>query len=240
MPGKDTDTSPAAFPPTRWSIVRDARSGGLQDSRLALERLAEAYWGPVYCLIRRGWREEQEDAKDLTQDFFACLLERGGIEGFEPEKGRFRSYLFAAVKHFMLQRRRDESRQKRGGGRVPFAIHDLEGRGLEPADPQRPPEEVFQEEWVASLLRQSVEELREEYRLAGKKVSFRAFEMYDLAEEPRPTYGQIAARLSIAEHDVHNHIGNVRRRLKEVLRAHVRETLADPADLDDEMRLLFG
>jgi len=240
MAGKDTDTSPAAFPPTRWSIVRDARLAGPQDSLPALERLAEAYWGPVYWLIRRGWREEKEDAKDLTQDFFARLLERGGIEGFQPDKGRFRSFLFASVKHFMLQGRRDASRQKRGGGRLPFAIHDLEVRGLEPADPRRPPEEVFQEEWVASLLRQSVEELREEYRLAGRDATFRAFEMYDLAEEPRPTYGQIAARLSIAEHDVHNRLGNVRRRLKEVLRAHVRETLADPADLDDEMRRLFG
>jgi len=240
MPGKDTDTEPSVFPPTRWSIVRDARPSGPQDSRLALERLAEAYWGPVYWLIRRGWREESEDAKDLTQDFFARLLERGGIEGFEPEKGRFRSFLFAAVKHFMLQHRRDDSRQKRGGGRVPFAIQDLEGRGLEPADPRRAPEEVFQEEWVASLLRQSVGELREEYRLAGKEASFRTFEMYDLAEEPRPTYAEIAARLHLAEHDIHNHLVNVRRRLKEVLRAHVRETLADPADLDDEMRLLFG
>lgn len=240
MPGKETDAEPGVFPPTRWSIVRDARSGGPQDSRLALERLAEAYWGPVYWLIRRGWREEKEDAKDLTQDFFARLLERGGIEGFEPDKGRFRSFVFAAVKHFMLQGRRDASRQKRGGGRLPFAIHDLEGRGLEPADPGRPPEDVFQEEWVASLLRQSVGELREEYRLAGREISFRAFEMYDLAEEPRPTYGQIAARLSVAEHDVHNHLGHVRRRLREVLRARVLETLSDPADLDDEMRLLFG
>lgn len=235
MASKDTDTA-SAFPPTRWSIVRDARV----DSGPALERLAEAYWGPVYWLIRRGWREEVEDAKDLTQDFFARLLERGGIEGFDPGQGRFRSFLFAAVRHFMLQARRDASRQKRGGGRLPFALQDLEDRGLEPADAGRPPEQIFHEEWVASLLRRAVGELREEYRLGGKEASFRAFELYDLAEEPRPTYGEVAARLGLAEHDVHNHLAGVRRRLKEVLRAQVRETLGDAADLDDEMRVLFG
>ncbi len=240
MAMKDTDTDAGLFPPTRWSIVWNARSPGLEESRTALERLAKSYWGPVYGLIRRGWRESRDDARDLTQEFFARLLESGGLEGFEPEKGRFRSFLFAAVKHFMLQSRRDASRRKRGGGRLPFAIHDLDERGLEPADPKRPAEEVFQDEWVAALLRQCVGELREEYRLAGREASFRAFEMYDLAQESRPTYEEIAARLGVAAHDVHNHLAGVRRRLKEVIRAHVRETLADPADLDDEMRLLFG
>jgi RNA polymerase sigma-70 factor (ECF subfamily) len=240
MPEKDTDTEPSVFPPTRWSVVVGAGSPRPQDSRAALERLAEGYWGPVYWMIRRGWRESPEDAKDLAQEFFARLLEGGGIAGFEPEKGRFRSFLFAAVKHFMLQIRRDASRQKRGGGRPPFAVGDLEERGLEPADPNRPPRDVFEEEWVAALLRRSIGEVREEYRRAGKEASFQAFEMYDLAGEPRPSYGEIAARLGVAAHDVHNSLTGVRRRLKEVLRAHVRETLSDPADLDDEMRVLFG
>lgn len=235
-----TDAVPGAFPETRWSIVQDARGAITDRSRPAMERLVRTYWGPVYAMVRRGWRESREDAKDLTQEFFTRLLAGGAAEGFDPGKGRFRSFLFAAVKHFMLQRRRDESRLKRGGGKRPFALAGLEEMGSEPASPEVSPEGLFHEEWVAAVLREAIADLGEECRLAGKEIVFKVFEIYDLEEADRPTYDAIAQRLGISAHDVHNALTQARRRLREIIRAQVRETLSTPEDLDDEMRLLFG
>jgi RNA polymerase sigma-70 factor (ECF subfamily) len=239
MSDAETERQPREFQPTRWSIVWGAKGALTPTSKPAVERLVRNYWGPVYWAIRRGWNRTKEDAKDLTQEFFVKFMERGGTEGFDPEKGRFRSFLYAAVKHFMLQERRDRSRLKRGGGQLPFSLDQLQDDGAAPGGASTPPDQVFHQEWVATVLQEATAELREECRLAGKDAHFRVFESYDLAES-RPTYEELAQRLSISVNDVHNHLKQMRQRLRELIRAAVLETLSGPEELDDEMRLLFG
>lgn len=238
MPDFDTDARPRQFPSTRWAAALGPGADGKPP--IELEQLVRSYWGPVYWVIRRGWNQEKEEAKDLTQEFFGRLLERGGLEGWQPERGRFRSFLCGAVKHFMLQHQRDRARLKRGGGAVPISLDQLADAEREPAGDPAPPDQAFHQEWVRTLLEQAIAALREEYRLAGREISVRVFEAYDLHPEERPTHQALAARFGIGVHEVNHHLRQARQRLRELLRALMRETLADPADLEDEMRLLFG
>ncbi|MBI2901250.1 MAG: sigma-70 family RNA polymerase sigma factor [Planctomycetes bacterium] len=233
----ETERQPSAFEPTRWSIVLGARGGFTPESREAVERLVGIYWGPVYWTLRRGWSRSHEDAKDLTQEFFLRFLERGVTEGYEPERGRFRSFLYAAVKHFMLQERRDRSRLKRGGGTLPFSLDGLRDSGAEPAGD---PEQVFHREWVRTILDEASARLRDECVRAGMELRFKVFSAFhDLAGGDRPTYESVAKSLGIGVNDVHHHLKTMRQRLRELVRESVRETLSDPGDLDGEVGLLF-
>lgn len=235
-----TEDRTREFPETHWSVVLAARGAITDQCRGAMDRLVRSYWGPVYWMIRRGWHKSREDAKDLTQEFFARLLDQGAAEGFDAERGRFRPFLCAAVRHFLLQEERDGARQKRGGGRLPFSLDAIELDGAAPADASVPPEAVYQQEWIATLVREAVSGLAEEYALAGRGQRYRVFELYDLTEGERPTHVALAAELGIGVHDVNNHLREVRQRLREKIRAIVRETLANPSELDDEMHVLFG
>lgn len=239
MDSQRTDQQPREFPNTQWSMVVAARGTATPATRAALERLVRSYWGPVYWIIRRAWNQNAEDAKDLTQEFLSRLVD-GGLEGFERERGRFRAFLHGAVKHFMLQHKRDQSRQKRGGGQVPVSIDEMNEVGLPPPDAQATPEQVFDQQWAAALLREGVAELNEECRLSGREGRFLLFERYDLTEGERPTYEQLAQDAGISVREVYNQLKEMRERLREILKARVRETLADPGELDDEMRALFG
>lgn len=240
MDDGSTEDKTREFPETRWSVVLRARGSITDQGRGAMDRLVRAYWGPVYWLIRLGWHKSREDAKDLTQAFFARLLEQGGAEGFDAERGRFRPFLCGAVRHFLLQEKRDGARLKRGGGQLPFSLDGIEADGAAPADASVSPETVYHQEWIATVVREAVSGLREEYDLAGRGDRFRVFERYDLAEGERPTHAVLASELGIGVNDVNNHLREVRARLREKIRAIVRETLADPSELDDEMRALFG
>jgi len=232
-----TEEQPAGFQPTRWSVVLAARGGLTAESRPAVERLIGTYWGPVYWAIRRGWGKTREDAKDLVQEFFTHFLERGVTAGFDPDKGRFRSYLYAALRHFLQQEKRDRSRLKRGGGKLPFSLDELHDDGTEPADAS---DRVFHDQWVRTVLEEATARLREEGRLPDRGAAFRAFELYDLAERDRPTYESVAASLGVGVDAVHRHLRSMRQRLRELIRAVVVETIADPRDLEDELRSLFG
>ncbi len=223
----ETDRQPAAFEPTRWSLVLEAKG----DSRTASEQLVRLYWGPVYWAIRRGWNRTREDAKDLTQEFFLRFLEAGAAAGYDRDKGRFRTFLYGALKHFLLQERRDGARLKRGGGALPFSLDDLRDSGNEPAGG---PERVFHQEWVRTILAEATARMRDE---SGSELAFRAFAAYHSTEGS--TYESVAAALGIGVNDVHYHLKSMRRRLKEIVRGIVRETLSDPKDLDEEVGLLF-
>ncbi len=228
------------FPSTQWSIVLEAR-GSLSDaSRAAFEKLVGAYWIPVYWAIRRGWKKEREEAEDLTQEFFVRFIERGGTHGYDVEKGRFRSFLLGALRNFLLQERRDRIRIKRGAGRLPFSLETLKEAGLEPVSGDASPEDVFHREWVGAVLRQAVTELRRECDRMGRSLYFDIFRTYDLGEGERPTYEKVAGQYGLTADEVHTRLRWTRLRLREMVRAAVRETLADPGDVRDEMRVLFG
>jgi RNA polymerase sigma-70 factor (ECF subfamily) len=224
----------AGFPPTLWTQILRAREGAEATRRDALDKLLASYWRPLYAAIRYGWNRSREEARDLTQDLLADLLERRFWEQIEPSRGRFRSFLKAALKNFMMNAVRDAGRHKRSAPRAAAPIEDLEI----PDYAGRPPEEVLDQEWIATVLARAVDRLREEYG-EEKRAWFEALRRYDL-EDGRPTYGSIAADLGVTESDVRNYLHAARSRLRAIVRELVLEYSSDEGDLHEELRRILG
>lgn len=225
-------TGRARYEPTRWSLILSARA---PDSPRYLEswnELMRLYWPPVYRAIRFRWNEAVESAKDLTQSFFTAAFEGGWVEQFEPERGRFRTFLKAALDNFMRNARRDAARLKRGSGAAPLSL-DL----IDPAEecPVRATDDLFEREWRRALIEQAVAELERECR----PEVFAAFRAY-FFDPDRPTYAEAARRLGLSETDVTNHLHHAKERMRQIVRRLVRESAETERDFDEEMRELFG
>jgi RNA polymerase sigma-70 factor (ECF subfamily) len=243
--GPQQDTVPrgaANFTPTHWSVVLAA--AGRADSthaRDALERLCRNYWLPIYAFIRRQGHGPH-DAQDLTQEFFARLLERNYLAGVDREKGRFRSFLLASVKHFLANNRDKAQAQKRGGGRVPISIDAAAAEnsfGHEPLDVVTA-EKIFERRWALALLEQVLRRLRDEYVRDGKEKHFEQLKA-TLTEASRSVpYAEIALRLATSEGAVKVAVHRLRQRYRELLRAEIADTVADAGEIDDEIRNLFA
>lgn len=236
------DTVPhgtANFTPTHWSVVLAA--AGRSDSthaRDALEKLCRNYWLPIYVFVRRQGHNSH-DAQDLTQEFFARLLEKNYLAGVHREKGRFRSFLLASVKHFLANEWDKAKAQKRGGGHVPISIDTTIGEnslGLEPADVLTA-EKIFERRWALALLDQVLRRLREEYTRDGKEKQFEQLKP-TLTEASRSVpYVEIAAQLGTSEGAVKVAVHRLRQRYRELLRAEIADTASE---IDDEIRSLFA
>ncbi len=227
----------ARFPPTLWSQVLSAKDLESPEHRGALEELIRRYWKPVYAYVRFQWSRDNESAKDLTQAFFTALLEKDGLAGVAPEKGRFRSFLKASLKHFLANAKRDQGRLKRGGGRaaVPFEeAGEVPGGG---PDPAATAEEAFDRAWRSGVLQQALDAVRVGTIAAGKEIQWRAFAAAVLDDaEPRPVQEEVARRLGISLTDLTNHLHAVRKRLRETLRVILADGLAQEIDLDTEWK----
>ena len=242
-PQQDTVPQGAAnFTPTHWSVVLAA--AGSNDSthaRDALEKLCRNYWLPIYVFVRRQGHSSH-DAQDLTQEFFARLLEKNYLAGVHREKGRFRSFLLASVKHFLTNEWDKAKAQKRGGGRVPISIDTAIGESsfnLEPADILTA-EKIFERRWALALLEQVLRRLREEYSRDGKEKQFEQLKP-TLTEASRSVpYVEIAARLGTSEGAVKVAVHRLRQRYRELLRAEIADTVANASEIDDEIRSLFA
>ena len=239
------DTAPrggANFTPTHWSVVLAA--AGRSDSthaRDALEKLCRNYWLPIYAFVRRQGHNPH-DAQDLTQEFFTRLLESNYLAGVDREKGRFRSFLLASLKHFLANEWDKAKAQKRGGGHVLISIDAAAAEnsvGLEPADVLTA-EKIFERRWALSLLEQVLRRLREEYARDGKEQQFEQLKS-TLTEASRSvSYAEIARRLATSEGAVKVAVHRLRQRYRELLRAEIADTVADPREIDDEIRNLFA
>lgn len=219
-----------AFPETVWSGVLTAPDPDSPERRRRLDQLATRYWRPVYAYLRRLGRHDVEDAKDLTQEFFCRVMTGDFIQRFEPERGRFRHFLKAALKNFLADTYRAGARLKRGGGRRELSL-DVEGfestAGL--ADErQDSPDEIFDRQWADEVMAQGLLALKEELLGDGKDLYWRAYELAALEPDPnrRPTYESIAATLGIRTTDVTNYLNHARSRL----RAHLVRVIADTVD----------
>jgi RNA polymerase sigma factor (sigma-70 family) len=231
----------AQFGQTQWSVVLAA--AGKKDIALAeqsLEKLCRVYWLPLYTYIRRQG-ESPHDAQDLTQEFFARLLEKDFLCSVDRTKGRFRSFLLASLKHF-LSNQRDRSRaEKRGGGQVPLSLDFSEAEtsiGFQPADEQTP-EIAFQKRWALTLLEQSLARLRQEYCDRGKQEIFEQLKTTLTEGRGSVAYAELAARLEISEASVKMAVHRLRQRYREVLRAQIAETVAQQSEVEDELREVF-
>jgi RNA polymerase sigma-70 factor (ECF subfamily) len=232
---------PADFESTRWSLVVRAGNRQAQDADQALAWLCERYWYPLYAYVRRRNRDVHE-AQDQTQAFFARLVEKNILASAAPERGRFRSFLLTALKNFLANEWDRTHAQKRGGARPPLSL-DLataESRlTLEPGH-DLTPERVYERQWVLTLLQLVVTKLESEFAAAGKG---RHFELLKGAisgdADHNVPYATAAAELDMSEPAVRQAARRLRQRYRELLRAEVAETVADPAEIDDEIRSLF-
>ncbi|MCA9751306.1 MAG: hypothetical protein KC591_03880 [Gemmatimonadetes bacterium] len=212
--------------------------------RRALERLAAAYWRPVYTYLRLHWREPEEEARDLAQGFFVALIERDLAARWDPSRARFRTWVRTCLDSFVADERRAAGRRKRGGG----AVHvPLEAEGIEDelagaiAPSTEDPDTFFRREWIRGLFTGSVRALRDELRAAGRETRLRLFERYDLADEAdRPTYARLATEESLDIAKVGNELYAARARLRALVLERLRECTSDEAEYRAEARELFG
>ncbi len=228
------------FLTTRWSQVLRAGEGSGPGSRQALEALCGTYWYPLYGYVRRSGFPPDE-AADLTQEFFARLLERRVVEAADPGRGRFRSYLLAALRHFLVNQRAERSALKRGGGRPPirFDARTAEERfALEPADPHTP-ERSFARSWALTLLEGVLGRLGSDYEAAGKGELFAALRTALTADPKIAPHRELGQQLGLSEGAVKVALHRLRCRYRELLRAEIAETVAEPEDVEDEIRGLF-
>ena len=233
--------APRGFTTTHWSLVVAAKSGEADQSRAreALEYLCRAYWYPLYAFVRsRGY--SSEDAQDLTQSFFTALIETSGLVTADPERGRFRSYLLGAMKHFLANEWHRAQAKKRGGGVVLLELDalDPEARYAQQPAQSTDPDAGFDREWAQESIARALVKLRTAVQAEGKGDQFEALKGSLTGREPprRDT----AARLGMTEGAVKVAVHRLRRRYRELLRTEIAETLSDSSDVDDEMRHLMA
>lgn len=232
--------APARFRTTRWSLVVAAGADSSPEGRAALESLCRAYWDPLYTFARRGGAT-CEESQDLVQGFFAELLEKDRLGQADRERGRFRTFLLAAFRHHWSHERDRARALKRGGGRaaLPLDFESGEDRYLrEPAD-DRTPERLFERRWATTLLDAAVARLREEHEVAGALDLFDALRGTIAAGAPAEPWAEVGRRLGMTEGAVKVAAHRLRRRYRDLLRATIAETVADPSEVDDEIRHLM-
>lgn len=232
------------FPPTRASVVEAARSADVSERERALETLVAAYWRPVYRHVRRKWGKDHEAAADLTQSFFAELLERDLLARFDPGRARLRTYLRVCVDGLVANERKAASRRKRGGGAVLLSL-DFDGarEELERAVPagDGSPEREFEKEWARSVLALGLARLEGALAGRGKGIAARLFELCDLgAEGEPPSYAELAERFGVSVSVVTNGLSLARREFRRVVLELLRELTGSEEELRLEARSLLG
>jgi RNA polymerase sigma factor (sigma-70 family) len=233
-------TGAAQFGQTQWSVVlAAARKKDLGLAEQSLEQLCRVYWPPLYAYIRRQG-ESPHDAQDLTQEFFARVLEKDFLGSVDQTKGRFRSFLLASLKHFLSNQRVRARAQKRGGGQSPLSLDFSDAEtsiGFQPADAQTP-EKAFEKRWALTLLEQSLARLRKEYSDRGRHEIFEQLKT-TLTEGRGVAYAELSARLGISEASVKMAVHRLRQRYRAVLRAEIAGTVAHESEVEDELREVF-
>ena len=226
----------AAFATTHWSLVLTAQ-GRSPAADEALEKLCRTYWWPLYGFVRRNGFGPEE-AQDLTQGFFALLLERRDLDVVRRERGRLRSYLLVSLKNFLAKARRRELTLKRGEGRALVPLDELLARehaDLEPAD-SLTADKIYERRWALTLLEQVLTRLETEYRAAGNTTLFDRLKEF-LSDEPgRRSQAEVGAELRMTENAVKQAFHRLRRRYRQLLRDEIAQTVAVPGDVEDELR----
>ena len=240
---RDGTMRDGAFASTRWSMVLDAgQSQTPPDQALsALSELCRIYWKPIFLFLRRQG-SSADDAQDLTQGFFEHLIESRAYARADREKGRFRSFLLGALKHFVAHARARERTQKRGGGMVPA---HLDTAAIAEADVNAfntnawSPERVFECEWAETLLRQALDRLAQECAIAGKEQLFEQLNPYlSVTSETAVPYEEMAQRVARPVATLRSDVARLRARYRTILREEVRGTVAEASEVDAELRHL--
>ena len=226
------------FATTQWNMVLAARDGTATEARRALELLCEAYWYPLYAFVRRRGHEADE-ARDLTQAFFADLLGRDFLAAVDRSKGRFRSFLLASLEHFLSHERDKAHALKKGGGVPPLSLDSAMAEtrySHEPAD-RVTPETVFERRWGLTVMERAMDRLRAE---SAKDERFERLKPYLTGSDEHTPYKEAAEALGMTETAVKAAVHRLRQRFGRLLREEIAQTVADPAEVDDELRHLLS
>jgi RNA polymerase sigma-70 factor (ECF subfamily) len=229
-----------SFATTHWSLVVAAAHDSRPAAKAALATLCETYWYPLYCYVRRRGHLAEE-AQDLTQEFFATLLEKHTLRVADRERGRFRSFLLASLNHFLANEWRRQSAKKRGGGRLPLSLDLPAGESRYAQEPSHDltPEKIYERRWAMVLLEKALSALREEYAAAGKGKLFERLAVF-LGGATSVPYEEVAHELGTTDGAVKVAVHRLRRRCRDLLRAEVAQTVVEPADVDEELRHLMA
>jgi RNA polymerase sigma-70 factor (ECF subfamily) len=229
-----------AFTTTHWSVVLEAQSES-PAAQEALEKLCRIYWRPIYSFVR-GQGVRPQDAQDLTQGFFALLLERRDLRTVRKEKGRLRSYLLTALKHFLTDERRRAMAIKRGKGERLISLEEMraeEQSGMEATEPLTA-ERIYERRWASTLLDRVLSRLEDQYRTRGNAALFDSFNQL-LGDEPSaPSQADIAAQLGMTENAVSQAFHRFRQSYQSLLREEIANTVATPGDIENELRYLIA
>ena len=233
--------STAVFDTTHWSVVLQAGAETSTGAQAALENLCASYWYPLYAYVRRQGHSV-DDAQDLTQEFFARLLERKYLKLADRTRGRFRTFLLTSLKHFLINEWKQANRQKRGGG-CQFISRDgaeLESRFLaEPAD-DRSPDKAFERQWALVLLGRVLDQLQAEFVASDRSQVFDELKPFLTGEDDETSYTDVGRRLSMTEGNVKVTVHRLRHRYRELLKQEIFKTVNDPANVDEEIRHLIA
>jgi RNA polymerase sigma factor (sigma-70 family) len=234
---RHTLMGPSQFPTTRWTLVVAAGDPRRKETRSALVALCESYWYPLYAYLRRhGYPADQ--AQDLTQEFFVRVLEGRYIDRADPEKGRFRSFILTSLKFFVADEADRHRAQKRGGGAVlPLEFGSGEERyQREPAHDETP-ERIFERRWALAVLDRVMERLRNEFVLHGRPEHFERLKVFLLGQSDAP-YATLAREMRTSEGALKVAIHRLRKRYRELFRQEIADTVADPGEVESELRFL--
>jgi RNA polymerase sigma-70 factor (ECF subfamily) len=232
-----TRQGPSPFPTTRWTLVIAAGDPQRKEARSALSSLCEQYWYPLYAYLRRrGYPAEQ--AQDLTQEFFVRVLEGRYLDRADPVKGRFRSFILTSLKFFVADEEDRQRARKRGGGMlVPLEFSSGEERYQREPVHDETPERIFERRWALSLLDLVIQKLRDEFVHHGRPDRFEQLKMFLLGQSDAP-YAALAREMNTSEGALKVAIHRLRKRYRELFRQQIADTVADPAEVESELRYL--
>ena len=244
---QDTDIGGAGhrFPVTSHSAIIAARSDDGEVRQRAFARIVEGYWKPAYKYIRIKWQAANEDAKDLTQGFFAVALEKDYFRSYDPARASFQTFIRTCLDGYVANQKKSEQRLKRGGGAAHFSLDfaEAENELSQQLVSDNTPEEYFHREWVRSVFALAVENVRRHYQAKGRELYFKLFERYDLGDEDERTgisYAALATEFGLTTTEVTNYLAAARREFRKEVLARLREMTATEAEFQNEARALLG
>ena len=234
--------NPAAtnFTTTHWSVVLASADWDSPQSAAALEQLCRAYWYPLYAFVRRQGHNPH-DAEDLLQSFFACFLEKQFLNDVDRAKGRFRSFLLAALKHFLADEWDKAKTHKRGGAVQFLSLEEgvAEGRYWEEPASDLTAEKLYEQRWACTLLERVMDRLEADSAEAGKRHFFEGLKPFLVGESRSVSYAELAARFGVSEAALKMKVQRLRHRYQRLLREEIAQTVASPEEVEDEIRYLF-